>query len=589
MKKIINIILPCIMVFFSSCEDKFIDLKPLASITEADYYDEPEHFQTGSNAFYTQLPTWSNASDYMDYGSDLISYISGPQQDYGRGIITAPVTDDYWDDSWQNIRSNNLLIERAADYSGDQSEIAEYVGAAKFFRAWNYYTLVQRFGGVPIITRSLDVGDDELSAPRNSRYEVVSVILNDLDDAIASLPLEQNIGSESKGKISKWAAMSFKAQVLLYEATWMKYVNTTTDGDGIVSGAGSAGFDTSNIDLYLQEAVQLTKTVIEEGGFELWNYNNLLDNKSSFYLFNLEDSGSNPAGLDKATNNEFILYSKYDFALRSGNSLVSHAVRGRLQPSRKMMDLFLCSDGKTVFESTQFQGYVNASDEYQNRDYRLVSYFADFNTYEAPLDGSVELKGVTSTGYVNQKFSAYKYGEYREANQESADYPHIRLATVYLMYAEALYELNGNVTDVELDESINKLKIRAGLPTISSAKLAANGMDLKEEIRRERAIELFAENSRYIDLKRWGIAEQELNQNICGAVIEGTAFENNAALYAPGIYSFGEISVPTGSGSLKALLIEPAGNRNFLRKNYLHPLPTKEIGLTASLLQNPNY
>ena len=589
MKKIIYIILPCIMVFFSSCEDEFIDLKPLSSITEADYYTEPQHFVTGSNAFYTQLPTWSNASDFMDYGSDLISYISGPQQDYGRGIITAPVTDSYWDNAWSKIRSNCLLIERAANYSGDQSEIEEYVGVAKFFRAWNYYQLVQRFGGVPIVLRSLDVDSEELIAPRNSRYEVVEVILKDLEEAIAVLPLEQNIGSNDKGKISKWAAMAFKAQVLLYEATWIKNVGTTTDGDGITSGTGSEGYDTSNISLYLQEAVQLTKTVMDEGGYELWNYNTLLDNKSSFYLFNLEDSGSNPAGLDKATNKEFILSSKYDFALRQGNALLSHAARGRLQPSRKMMDLFLCSDGKTVFESPLFQGYVNASDEYKNRDYRLVSYFADFNTYEAPVDGSVVLKGVTNTGYVNQKFSTYEYGAYREAQQESQDYPHIRLATVYLMYAEALYELNGNVTDVELDESINKLKIRAGIPTISSAKLAANGMDLLEEIRRERAIELFAENSRYIDLKRWGIAEQELNKDICGAVIEGTAFENNTSLYSPGTYSFGEIPVLTGSGVLNTLLIEPAANRNFTRKNYLWPLPTKEIGLSTTLLQNPNY
>lgn len=589
MKKIINIILPCIMVFFSSCEDEFIDLTPLASITEDVYYKEPAHFATGANKFYTQLPAWKNGADYMDYGTDLTSYIEGGQQDYGRGIITPPVTDDYWDDAWSNIRSNNLLIERAADYSGDQSEIAEYVAVAKFFRAWNYYTLVQRFGGVPLITRSLDVDSEELNSPRNSRYEVVNLILQDLDDAMADLPLEQNIGSSDKGKISKWAAMSFKAQVLLYEATWMKYVGTTTDGDGVSSGAGSEGYNDANIQPYLQEAIELTRTVIEEGGYELWNYNTLLDNKSSFYLFNLEDGGSNPAGLDKSTNNEFILYSKYDFVLRQGGALLSHSVRGRLQPSRKMMDMFLCSDGKTVFDSPLFEGYVNVSDEYKNRDYRLVSYFGDYLTYEAPVDGSVELKAVTSTGYVNQKFSTYNYGEYREAKQESPDFAHIRLADVYLMYAEALFELNGAISDVELDESINKLKIRAGLPTISNSKIAANGMDMQEEIRRERTIELFAENSRYTDLRRWGIAEQELNQNICGAVIEGTAFENNAALYTPAIYSYGEVEVLTGSGYLSTLLIEPASNRNFSRKNYLFPLPTKELGLNGSLLQNPNY
>jgi hypothetical protein len=590
MKKIINIILPCIVVFFSSCEDRFIDLDPLASITDAAYYKEADHFKTGSNNFYAQLPRWADGADYMDHGTDLTSYLEGSQQDYGRGIITPSEEDDYWNDGYSKIRNNNLLIERAEVYPGDQNEIAEYVATAKFFRAWNYFTLVQRFGGVPIITRSLDVNSTELLAPRNSRYEVVAQILSDLDAAIADLPLEQNIGSSDKGKISKWAAMSFKAKILLHEATWMKYVGTTTDGDGVASGAGSEGFNAANVDTYLQEAVSLTKTVMDEGGFELWNYNNLLDNKSSFYLFNLEDDGSNPAGLDKSTNNEFILYGKYDFVLRQGNTLLSHGVRGRLQPSRKMMDLFLCADGKTVSDSPLFQGYVNASDEYKNRDYRMVSYFADYNTYEAPVDGSVTLKAVTSSGYVNQKFSSYESETYiREDRQESPDFAYIRLAEVYLMYAEALYELNGNVTDEQLDESINKVKIRAGLPTISSAILAANGMNLKEEIRRERTIELYAENSRYNDLKRWGIAEQELNQNICGAVIEGTAFEGNTALYTPSVYAYGEISIATGSGNLRTLLLEPASIRNFLRKHYLFPVPTGQIGLNNNILQNPSY
>ena len=589
MRKTIYILLICMVTVLVSCADEFIDLDPLASITESDYFNKAEHFEASANGLYTGLVGWSSAADFMDHGTDLTSYIEGTQQDYGRGVISAEEEDSYWDDTYSKIRTANLLLERAENYNGDAEDIAEYVATAKFFRAWHHYFLVQRFGGVPIVTRSLDVDFSELYGPRNSRYEVVSQVLIDLEDAMANLPLEQNIGSADKGKISKWAAMAFKAKVLLYEATWMKYVGTSTDGDGVAFGAGSEGYQATNIELYLQEAITLAKTVMDQGGYDLWNYNNLLDNKSSFYLFNLEDSGSNPAGLDKSTNNEFILYGKYDFALRPGGTMLSHGVRGRLQPSRKMMDMFLCTDGKTINNSPLFQGYVNVSDEYKNRDYRMVSYFGDYNTYEAPLDGSVELNAITNTGYVNQKFSAYEYGTYRENNQESADYPYIRLAEVYLMYAEALYELNGTLTDTELDESINLVKARAGLAGISNASIAANGMDLLNEIRRERTLELYAENSRYNDLRRWGIAEGELNQNICGVVIEGTAFENNSALYNGSLYPYGEISIQTGNGNLRTLLIEPASNRNFSRKNYVFPIPTGQIGLNGNLLQNPGY
>lgn len=594
MKKIINIILPCFMVFLaSSCQDDFIDLTPPATVTVDAYYTKASQYEENANSFYTQMvalrPTGSsNVADFMDHGSDLTSYTEGSHQDYSRGVITPSQSDIYWNNSYTYIRANNVLLERAETYPGEASEIEEYVAIAKFFRAWNYYLLVQRFGGVPLITSALDTDSPELFFPRNSRYEVVAQVLKDLDEAIPYLRLEQSIGASEKGKLSKSAALAFKARVQLYEATWMKYVGTTTDGDGVANGAGSAGYDVANIDVYLQDAVTSLKTVMDEGGFELWNYNSVLDNMSSFYLFNLEDEDSNPAGLNKATNKEFILYNKYDFLLFQGNNGITAGARGRLQPSRRMMDMFLCLDGKSINDSPLFEGYVSASDEYQNRDYRMKAYFADYNTYEVPVDGSVEIKAQLSSGYYNQKFCSYNYGEYRETKQESYDFPQIRLAAVYLMYAEALVELNESLTDDQMAESINKVKARAGLPGISNSILAANGMNIKDEIRRERTIELYAENSRFVDLKRWGLAEDSLGDPIVGAVIEGTDYEGNLALYNPNAYNFGEISVSTGSGMLNALLLDAASNRNFAKTHYLYPLPTVEVGKTE-MLQNPGY
>ena len=366
MKKIIYIIVPCLMVFFTSCEDEFIDLDPPASITDQVYYTEAEHFLTGSNQFYTDLMTWRyDQGIYADHGSDLVGYTEdSDMQIYSRGDTRAPESDGYYSAPYSAIRDMNLLLQRAEAYEGEES-IVPYVAATKFHRAYQYFNLVQRFGGVPLVTRPLDVGDEELSAPRSSRYQVVAQILADLDDAIAGLPTEQEIASEDKGKISKWAAMAFKADVLLHEATWMKYVGSTTDGDGTSTGAGSEGFNASNIDIYLQEVVTLTKTIMDQGGFELWDYNDELDNLSSNFLFNLEDGGSNPAGLDKATNKEFIFYNKYDFTFRQAGDLLSHVYEGRVKPSRKMMDLFLSSDGLPIDQSPLFQGYENTPDEFK--------------------------------------------------------------------------------------------------------------------------------------------------------------------------------------------------------------------------------
>ncbi len=582
------------MLFFTSCSDNFIDLQHPSSITEGSYYNEAEHFRTGSNRFYTNLPRWQDQGVYADHGSDLVGYEEdSDMQNYSRGTFQGENDDAYYTNAYVAIRDMNLLLERAQAYPGN--DISEYVAATRFHRAWQYFSLVQRFGGVTLVTRSLDVDSEELLAKRNSRYEVVAQIIKDLDAAIADLPTEQEIGGEDKGKVSKWAAMAFKADVLLHEATWMKNVGTSTDGDGISSGAGSEGYDPSNIDLYLQEAVSLCKTVMDQGGYELWNHNDTLDNLSSNFLFNLEDGGSNPGGYDKASNKEFIFYTKYDNTFRQAGTLLSHVYEGRVKPSRKMIDMFLCTDGLPIDKSPLFQGYTNKPDEYQNRDFRLRAYFTYHKTLgKIPENGEELLNGTNNFGYRNSKFMSWKWGTdeaYRPTTEEAYDMPHLRLAEVYLIYAEALAELNGTLTDSEMDESINLVKTRAGLPRISNAFLGANNMDIMTEIRRERTIELYAEGAtRFNDLKRWGIAEQELGETIYGAVIEGTIYENNIDLYDPSKYGFGEETTTTGVGPRRCLIVQPASIRNFSRDNYLFPLPVSQTTFPGSaVLQNPGY
>lgn len=588
MKKILILIITG-FTLFTACQEDFLELEPLDASTEAAYFTTPEHFKAATNDFYNKMIGMrsidnSSVYDFMDFGSDL----TGLAQDYGRGTVVPGNSDAYWKRAYKYLRAINIVISKAESYKGDTSEIEEYVAVSKFFRAYHHFLLLQRFGGVPIVTSVIDLDSPELLGGRNSRYEVFAQIISDLDNAIAALPLEQNIPDSEKGKISKWAAMALKAKALLFEATWEKNVGTSTDGDGVSEGAGSSmpsGYP--SISEMLSETVQLAKTVMDDGGYELWNHNSDLDNWSMWYLFNLEDEGSNPAGLTKSSNKEFILYTKYDYALYQGGVNISHTSGSRLAPSRKFVDMFLCTDGLPVNQSDMFQGYTHRSDEYKNRDYRFTSYFGDI-----PEDGSFQLIGPGSNSgasYSNRKFASYNYGTYRAANTESFDFPQIRLAEVYLIYAEALYELNGSITDEQLNESVNKIKTRAGLPPLTNAFANDNGLDVYQEIIRERTIELYAENSRFNDLKRWGIAEQELNQDICGDVIEGTDYENNPDLYNSNGYPYGEIVKPTGVGERRVLLLDPATNRNFQKTHYLWPIPLEQINLNSNLTQNPGY
>jgi starch-binding outer membrane protein, SusD/RagB family len=594
MKKSLVFIGLGITLAISSCSKDYLDLDPLDNLTEASYFTTPDQFKASVNNFYDKMISWksvdgSSVFDFMDNGSDLSSNVTvnteGGYANYGRGTVNAPTDDKYWNNPYKYIRNINILLAKADAYTGAKSDIKQYVGEAKFFRAWQYFFLLQRFGGVPIVTTVLDLNAPQLYGARNSRYEVINQISVDLTDAIANLPTEQLIPSADKGHISKWAAEAFKARVLLYEATWRKYTGVTTDFEG------SAGPATDQIAQFLTDAVSLAKDVMDNGGYSLWNYNSTLGNASYYYLFNIDGSGSNPLGLDKSSNNEFILKSLYDYGLRQGTINLTHTVQSYLVPNRKMMDMFLCTDGLPVDKSPLFQGYTNVTSEYKNRDFRMLGYLG------SPSVGSISLTTSSYYGFSNRKFAAYNYPTYRADNQESQDYPQIRLAEVYLIYAEALMEKNGSIDDADLNLSINKIRTRTGVAPLTNSLATANGLDMLSEIRRERALELFGENNRFGDLKRWGIAEQALNQPIIGMVVGDASYPTEfrdatgtpTSKYNPNVYVNGELSVPTGKGNLKSIVIDAAANRNFKRMHYLFPLPLTQIKLNPKLVQNNDY
>jgi hypothetical protein len=533
----------------------------------------------------------------MDNNSDLSANANGNGYDIGHGTI-ATSTSANW--NYAGIRSCNILLSKGEAYTGT-GDISQYMGEAYFFRAFAYYNLLKTYGGVPVVTGVLDVNSPELYAPRNSRYEVVKQVLADLDMAIAKLPAEQTISATDKGRVSKWAAEAVKAQVELYEATWEKYVGQDPDGDGTAVGAGTAGYDVANINKYLADAVAMCQDVMNNGGYAIWNKNSVgsMTNASSWYLFNLEDAASNPGGFDKSTNNEFILYNVYDYTLKKAGKNITWTT-WQLYPSRKFVDLAVCKDGLPADKSPLFQGYHKAGDEFKNRDLRLISYL--FGNGAVPTSVSLDYGGLGSSGYGNAKYAVYGYGARRTDNTESANYPIIRLAEVYLTYAEALVELNGAISDAQLDASVNLLRDRAGVARLTNALATANGLSMKEEIRRERGVELYREGKRFDDLKRWGMLEAALNPSRLGMVVGGAGYTTDfktasstgadsviAAKYKTSSYVFGEETVQTPAGNLKCIVVDSKVNHTIAKKHYLYPIPATQMTYNPNLLQNPGY
>ena len=585
MKKITYILACACMMGLTSCADTFLDLEPLDSRTDAVYFKKPEHFREFANGFYGQLLGWrSGIMEHMDLQSDLVNSRNGNQAYLGYGTLTLGYDDARWD-HYNNIRTCNILLQRGEAYSGNQSEIDPYLGEAYFFRAYNYFYLLKYFGGVPIITVPLDTDSPELQKPRNSRYEVADLILSDLQNAISRLPKEQNIATSDKGHISEQGAKAFKARVLLYEATWRKYNKTSTDYEG------SAGPKSDQVNEFLEESISLSKDVLDDEVFIIWNHNNELDNLSSRYLFCLED-GSQTGGYGKDSNKEFIIYSVFDRVLNAGAFSLNNEMN-YIYPTRKFIDMFVCTNGMPTTNNEQFKGYQNVTDEYQNRDYRLMAY----------VGGPAESIGSTS-GYGDQKFRNPIVGD----KKESANYPVLRLAEVCLNYAEAIMERYGEITDAQLGISINKLRDRAGVAHLTNAlvekikKQLNSEKELSEimldEIRRERTVELYMEGFRYDDLKRWGILEETLNQSRLGRVVGEAGYStpfkdasgNPTSKYDAKSYVYGEETVITGDGKEHAcVVISPKANSTVRKAHYLWPIPQHQINLNPNLKQNPGY
>lgn len=653
-------------VSMASCSD-FLDKEPLDQGTEAIAFKTPEQFEQAANALY-DLPQWKNAD--FDGNTDISGIGSN-------GGGSAPQSTDDWKKPYEQLRTINVLLEKAEDYS-DQSAIAASVGTAYFFRAWQHFVLLQRFGGVPIVDHVLDVNDPVLYGARNSRYEVADLIIKDLEKAVELLPTRSKIGfGENRGKLTKEAAQAFLARVALYEATWEKYVPSIgydLDRDGVTEGAGTEkpeGYLSVNDMLTI--AKNMSQAVINEaetGTFSLWDE---CEELSYYYLFNIDDGDgnvSNFTGAGKSTNKEFILCNAYDYTLKKSELNTAHKVAtwqaGNI--SAYLGEAFRCSNGLPVYMSTtgslsdayynpEFGGYDTFSGEYENRDMRLVScaYLPDKTTFccdgehwvprtstgdkypesvypEATdhYDGSDPahssklviynpMIGLNSTnnGYGCRKFMPEGSG--RADNTDAADYPVIRLAEVHCIYAEAVCELgNGAISDADLNFSINKNRKRARVAPLTNNLIAnvydanwfnfetgrheVHKMTMLDEIRLERAFELFAEGFRMNDLKRWGIAHINLTGQKLGRKILGTFYANpdlkvnsmqysGEPLYNPQTRptQWGLVSEDPDDIDYGRPIATIPGNCLWSQRDYLDPIPLEQIRLNPNLKQNPGW
>ncbi|MDP9043035.1 MAG: RagB/SusD family nutrient uptake outer membrane protein, partial [Bacteroidota bacterium] len=186
----------------------------------------------------------------------------------------------------------------------------------------------------------------------------------------------------------------------------------------------------------------------------------------------------------------------------------------------------------------------------------------------------------THTGYMIRKF----LDETIDATQFKGayDFKEFRYGEVLLILAEALYEQNGMISDADLDRTINVLRSRVNMPALTNAQVTANGLNMLEEIRRERTVELAFEGYRRDDLRRWKTADTVLTQALRGVKFVGTEYQTKY----PNLVIGTDIQVDNNG----FIIAESSASRQFVPKHYLDPIPLQQVQLSnGTLVQNPGW
>lgn len=544
-----SILLLCGLLM-TSCK-KTLDLKPKDTLSDVTFYKTAADFKLGANGLYNSLVGFN----FSDTESDIAFNVANAISD---GDYLPPDVSSTWTNAYYYIRNANNIIAKGEGLT--DPGIKNYVAEAKFFRAYNYWLLFRLYGGVPLITKVLDVNDPDLYTARSERKETVDFILKDLSDAVADLPVKSALSVSDVGRITKGTAESLKARIALFEGTWQKFRN----GNGLD---------------YLNMAITAAEHVINSGEYALFTGKGA---QSYRYLFIEEGDDSKESILDR----------RYEVNI-SGQQY-PYSVVGTVcyLATKKLADMYLCKDGLPITKSGQFNGYQTVSSEFDNRDPRMTmtllipgtAIIEVFNPVVPVVNWPNSPQRNANTGYITYKYlSENVYGNTNNGDNFGYDCHIIRYAEVLLSYAEALYEKNGKLSDAELDKTVNLLRARAGMPALKNEFLTANGLDMRTEIRRERNVEFALEGFRYDDIRRWKTAESEMIQDIKGIKIKGSAWQNIAP------YNGAGFQARTDANGF--LIVQPASARKFdPDKHYLRPLPTREVALyNGKLLQNPGW
>lgn len=577
-----------IVIMMMACNDEFLERYPTDQVSNETFWNTENDLKVYNNSFYhlalndNVVPIMMGHHNGFDglgwsyYFLDGFADNLAPRNDRhtffqqvraGRQIVpTNPQWFGY--SGWDFVRSINVGLANYGKAAVEEEVRNKYIGEARLLRGWFYAEKVGKFGDVPWIDKELKTDSEELFAPRTPREEVMAHVLEDLNFATQHVPEDWGDGN-APGRLNRWAALAVKARVCLFEGTWRKY---------------HGGNDP---EMWLREAANAAKEIIDNGPYSLYNTGDPQNDYNAYHRV-----------LDLSGNPEVINWRRYRLGIYTNHVQSYFEYAGGA--TKNFVEDYLTTDGLPISLSPLYQGDNTIEDVFVNRDPRLrqtILHPDDTDKYSYHMgDGRdyPRIQGMSggytsTTGYhiIKHYNAADLIGKAYDTGETPAII--LRFGEVLLNYAEAIAEL-GEVTQADLDISINQLRDRVGMPHLGlnppmDPRYASDGVSsLIVEIRRERRIELFLEGHRYNDLRRWkqgkkleipdrGILwDAAAQQRYEGAIVQSSIDPESGKTY---------IDVYKGTDWADPVFDEGT--------HYLWPIPLSVISQNPNIGQNPGY
>ena len=312
MKNILKMSSIILLLVFSSCFKDVLDKQPLDTISDAQLWNDPALIDGYLRECYGQMKFYMDGNDNSNYGH-YVNPQTTPNTIADEAInFSRPTWNHflYWNDvyPWWNynlVRQLNIFLSKMKTAEVSEDVRKSRIGEARFLRAFSYFNMVKRYGGVPLILEELklDSPEEKMFPKRAKEEEVYQFIINEIDTITQGNFLKKSLAPSEMGRPSHYAALALKSRVALYAGSIAKFTSEKALSE-LVQSDGRIGIPAAKANYFFQASYNASKEIIDNGGFKL--FDSYIDGTKAGYVKNYQQL------FLKKNNNEIIFAEIFD-------------------------------------------------------------------------------------------------------------------------------------------------------------------------------------------------------------------------------------------------------------------------------------